>query len=118
MLPDPAVPQRNLPGLDLAWLSSSRRLLAGKSLRPVMTIETEAIVEMGVKSRKVEYANDGFAIGLMHSEPKSPKIQRRLGLIFASGREPTAAARILAKVIQNTVLSQNFSTPLGVFKVT
>jgi hypothetical protein len=38
-------------------------------------------------------------------------------LIFASGREPTAAARLLAKVIQNTVLSQNFSIPEGVLKV-
>jgi DNA-binding transcriptional LysR family regulator len=46
-----------------------------------------------------------------------PRVQRRLGLIFASGREPTAAARLLAKVIQNTVLSQNFSIPEGVLKV-
>ena len=49
MLPGPAVPQRNLPGFDLARFRSSRRLLAGKSLRPVITMETEAIVEIGMK---------------------------------------------------------------------
>lgn len=46
-----------------------------------------------------------------------PKIQRRLGLIFASGREPTAAARLLGNVIKNTVQSRNFLIPDGVLKV-
>lgn len=48
---------------------------------------------------------------------EKPKIHRRLGLIFATGREPTAAARLLARVIQTTVLSQDFSIPNGVVKV-
>ncbi len=40
----------------------------------------------------------------------------RIGLIFASDREPTATTRLLGNVI-NTVLYRNFSIPDGVLKV-
>ena len=46
-----------------------------------------------------------------------PTLQRTLGLIFPAGREPTAAARVLADVIRSTVLSENLETPRGVKKI-
>jgi len=46
-----------------------------------------------------------------------PTLQRTLGLIFPAGREPTAAARVLADVIRSTVLSENLETPRGVQKI-
>ena len=48
---------------------------------------------------------------------QKPSIQRKLGLIFASGREPSAAARLLADVVQKTVASSSLGLPSGVSKL-
>lgn len=46
-----------------------------------------------------------------------PNVQRKLGLIFASGREPSPAARLLAEVVQRTVASASLCFPIGVTKL-
>ena len=48
---------------------------------------------------------------------EKPTIQRRLGLIFPAGREPTVAARLLGNVIESTVRSSKFTVPVGVVKI-
>ncbi len=48
---------------------------------------------------------------------QSPNVQRKLGLIFASGREPSPAARLLADVVQQTVASASLCVPVGVSKI-
>jgi len=47
-----------------------------------------------------------------------PDVSRRLGLIFAPGREPSTAARLLADVVHRTVLSTRLNAPSGVTKIT
>jgi DNA-binding transcriptional LysR family regulator len=46
-----------------------------------------------------------------------PIVSRRLGLIFAPGREPSEAARLLAEVVHLTVLSSKLNAPTGVTKI-
>lgn len=46
-----------------------------------------------------------------------PNVQRKLGLIYASGREPSPAARLLAEVVQRTVASALLRVPTGVSKL-
>jgi DNA-binding transcriptional LysR family regulator len=46
-----------------------------------------------------------------------PGVVRRLGLIFAPGREPSEAARLLADVVHRTVLSAKLTAPIGVTKI-
>ncbi len=46
-----------------------------------------------------------------------PAVSRRLGLVFAPGKEPSEAARLLADVVHKTVLSSELSAPAGVTKV-
>jgi DNA-binding transcriptional LysR family regulator len=48
---------------------------------------------------------------------QNPNVQRKLGLIFASGREPSPAARLLADVVQRTVASTSLRVPIGVSKL-
>jgi DNA-binding transcriptional LysR family regulator len=46
-----------------------------------------------------------------------PSIGRRLGLVFAPGREPTVAARLLADVVHRIALSTQLTAPSGVTKI-
>ncbi|NBS74716.1 MAG: LysR family transcriptional regulator [Betaproteobacteria bacterium] len=48
---------------------------------------------------------------------QKPSVQRKLGLIFATAREPSAAARLLADVVQRTVASATLKVPPGVSKL-
>ena len=48
---------------------------------------------------------------------QNPQVNRKLGLIFASGREPSPAARLLADVVQRTIASTSLSLPSGVHKI-
>jgi len=48
---------------------------------------------------------------------QQPSISRKLGLVFPAGREPTLAARVLADVIRQTVVSKALLTPPGVSKI-
>ena len=48
---------------------------------------------------------------------QKPSVQRKLGLIFATAREPSAAARLLADVVQRTVASATLKVPSGVSKL-
>jgi len=45
---------------------------------------------------------------------QKPSVQRKLGLIFASGREPSPAARLLADVVQRILASASLKMPPGV----
>lgn len=47
-----------------------------------------------------------------------PAVSRRLGLVFAQGKEPSEAARLLANVVHKTVLSSALIAPIGVTKIT
>jgi len=48
---------------------------------------------------------------------QKPSVQRKLGLIFATARESSAAARLLADVVQRTVASATLKVPPGVSKL-
>lgn len=54
-----------------------------------------------------------FAVRPLHK----PTVGRRLALVFAPGKEPTEAARLLAEVVHQTVLSAKLSAPAGVTKI-
>jgi DNA-binding transcriptional LysR family regulator len=48
---------------------------------------------------------------------QKPSVQRKLGLIFATAREPSAAAKLLADVVLRTVASAALKVPAGVSKL-
>lgn len=58
-------------------------------------------------------AHGVFAVIPLHK----PSIKRKLGLIFASGREPSPAAHLIADVVKQTVGSSALFVPTGVSKL-
>jgi DNA-binding transcriptional LysR family regulator len=58
-------------------------------------------------------ANASFAVRPL----RRPSVQRKLGLVFPAGKEPSFAARALAEVVHHTVLAASLHTPPGVTKI-
>lgn len=58
-------------------------------------------------------ANATFAVRPL----RRPSVARRIGLVFPAGKEPPAAARVLAEVVQQSVRSVTLGLPPGVTRI-
>lgn len=133
----PLARQRHIDGADLA-LHELVLLRRGSGIRDLLD---RALEQLGIRPNVVQETTQihtllglveaGLGVSVLPAmlcpDPahatlavrplRRPGVQRKVGLVFPSGKEPSPAARALADVVHRTVLSDTLHTPPGVTKI-